>query len=331
MSHENIEVGQIQAFKDKAMAQYGHVAKGEEDAKFANVLGYLTGNNIAQIGIPGGIKTGLNEASHLVIGGIESEHVAQIPTQVDLKPERVIGGRVQVERVTNDHKEEITTDIPSLISADTMKLEIDEITRANPQLLNALLELIRKGQIITTAGILAVPNLLMTGTTLNPAETRQATFPLADALSTRFAIGTIMGLRAPTTTASIMGGMEPQPDRIEAVTDLQELAAFKRYIASDKVSLPDDMLTTGASIVHFVTDRLRDEFNFDEADGRMAYQLRQLSKGVAAMNGHNTVTEEDLRKGAKYIYVGRLGMSGIRGSGMKVHEVADEAKELLEV
>lgn len=320
-------LGQVQAFHDAAIVEYGKVTIGEEYAKLAIVLALATGGNVALLGIPGGNKTELGEASHRVIKG--ADNVAVIPNQADLKPERVVGGHVKISRRTNGHVEDISTTIEGVIQPDVHKIEIDEASRINPLALGTTLELMRRRRMMTTAGPLVLKNLIIVSATLNPSETRQATFQIADAFASRFPNAAVMGVRDRAISKEIMGGMEPDPDSIEPVLDLYGLQSVRAYIAGKNTAMDPEMQSHGIDLIERMTDSLAKEFNYHEADGRMTMQLRKNAIALAALRGRQTVSQEDVDTAAMFIYTARVGMSALRGSALNVNDIAGATSKLL--
>jgi MoxR-like ATPase len=322
-------LGQVEAFYKDTVAQYNHVTLGEEDGKTVQALALALGENVALLGLPGGSKSDLSESAHRVVDGIEDDRMVTIPNQADLRPVTLIGGRVEHERTTNGHIETVVTDQPALIRPDTQKIFADELTRINPHAVGALLELVRKREVMTTAGRLALTGLEVMNVTLNPSESRQNTFTIADALASRIQHAAVMGVRNQNVTRGIMGGMEPDAGKIEPVATLQELHEIRRYLLSNKTAFSDKMQDRAVELVENMTDTLASEFNFHETDYRMAYQMRRNARAMAAFRGRESVSEQDLHDAARSIYTARLGLSGLRGSGLSVNDIYGATQEVL--
>lgn len=330
MSERIASLAEVQQFYVRGMTEYDKVILGETDAKTATLAAIANMSNVATFGVPGGGKTDLNEASHLIIEGISEEGVARIPTQADLKPERVVGAHVSIERKTNGVSEEITTDLDPLITAVSQKIEMDEVTRTNPHAVGATLEVIRRRRMVTTAGSIALRDLVYVGATLNPSENRQNTFVLADAFASRFPTGAVMGLRDPEVSSKIIAGFTPKPETISPFVTLDELRAINTYVCSDSVtSFPETLQPQGVAIARKMVDKLGSDFNFHESDNRLVRQLRENAITLAAFYGETAVTEQALRDAAKFIYMARLGLSGLRGTGMNVSDIDAATKEIL--
>lgn len=327
-THETIRgmasLGEAQEFYLRDKAELDKALFGEEQAKKAVSLAIAMGENVALVGLPGVGKSELTEAAGTTISGID--HSVYIPAQADLRPERLIGAHVDISKSVNGHEETIVTDLPPLIHSDTQKLAIDEASRINPHALGATLELIRKKEVATTAGKLSVKGLEFVIANLNPTESTQNTFNIADAFASRFPLAVVVGVRNRESQMRIARGEKIDKESIDDHASLEEVHAIRELINSSKIGVSDKVAEHIVDTTYKITDELSRNYNFHEGDGRMIMQMRKLSKGIAAFAARENVTEEDVAEAAQFVMVSRLGLAGLRGTQLTIDEVDSAVK-----
>jgi len=116
-------------------------------------MGAVNGHGIALFGDPGGGKSLLLENGHKIIEGIEEEHVAIVPHNVELTVAQLLGEQIPMitegtDREGNTYVETLSAIIRALIKHDTKIVEVDESNRGNPFIAQALLKVQQKGRAV---------------------------------------------------------------------------------------------------------------------------------------------------------------------------------------
>lgn len=292
----------------------------EEAAKEALLLGYVTGNNVVLVGEPGGGKTTLSSEAHRLVSDIDDDNVARVPHHSDLTPNQLIGGSVKTKKTIENGEETrhetTTTKIDPIIHKNTQLIWLDELSRVNPFAVNAVLGALENGKITTDSGEVTLRGLELAISTMNPSETRQATFPIAAATASRHAIGAVMGgdksdsgKRGELIDALIKGWT---PTEIKPVINTKELHAL-RFGVNHGVAMPEKHMPLTKELIVGAVDALA-EYGFHEADARVAKHITTNARGLAVLRGQKEVEEREIRDAVRFTISARLGIMGVQGA-----------------
>jgi MoxR-like ATPase len=329
-----------QRYYQEGLEQLDHLLIGEKEAKIGTLITMLTGANIVLVGEPGGGKTTLAENSYRLVGGIEPEDVATVPPLSDLPPQQLVGGQTKVTKTITKERD-FTIDEPGGTTTETTSVDIDaivkptskvifanEINRVAPHAVNAMLEALESGTLVTTAGSVPMDQLEYGVSTMNPSESWQATFRMAAAIASRHALGVVLGSTDKNGNRDkiiydVLGGWVPRPDKITPVTDTTKLRAMREQ-SRDGVAIPEPLKKVGVEKIKQITDSLKQIAGIDEADARLARQVSEIAKALAYVGGQDAITEMDLRQALRFPIVARLGILGVKSTKADVYAVADQ-------
>ncbi|HUP26762.1 MAG TPA: AAA family ATPase [Candidatus Limnocylindrales bacterium] len=334
LSQELISPAIPERFALEGMAQLDHLLIGEEEAKLAMLIGMVAGvgMNSVLVGEAGGGKTTLAVNSHRIVDGIDI--VASVPPKSDLTPHQLVGGRVEMTKtVTRNgatYQETSAAKIEPIIPSNAQVIVTNELNRVNPYAVNAILDGLESGTLTTSAGTRSLTDLLYGVATMNPAENKQAVFPVSNATASRHAIGAILGAKSssPADRAQLVSDVwddwEPRPDLMRPVIDLAELDAI-RHRAERGIATPRSLKPEIVSSILRTSDRLQQKGIYD-ADGRLAKQVRRVAKAHATLAGQDAVEREDVHQALKFVVTARIGMLGTRAAH---HQISEEVKSII--
>lgn len=296
---------------------------GEQLAKEMFMAALAMGDvNVVLIGKPGGGKSTLIENVYRVIDGITEDNVAFVPHRADLTAAEVVGESARSTRsVTNSKgvttQETITAELEALINHNSQAVIFDELTRANPFALNAALGILAKRKMIVDRKIVRLNKIELVASAINPAEPLTASFKPTPALTSRQTMGAILGAndgaeRELIQTAIWHDDWTETPELIEPVITLAELHQIRTAIP--KVILSDVLKNAGKQATMNTRDALADEDlspkTVDEADGRIAANLKRMTRTLTLLRGRVAADPQDLFDAVHYTVTGRLGFRG---------------------
>lgn len=317
-------------FYQQGMAELNQRVLGEEAAKLGILTAYVTGLNVALVGAPGGGKTTLSAEAYRLVEDIQTEDVARVPHHSDLTPQQLIGGSITTTKeITGEdgtvRAETLTAKIKPIINLDTRVIWLDELNRVNPFAVNGVLGALENGMITTDAGEVKLKGLELAISTMNPTETRQATFPVAAATASRHAIGVIMGNGKHDVAArdNMIGHLIDgwQPGDITPVITTKNLHNLRA--AAQNIVVPETQKNLAIQLIRGAKDTLADN-HLHEADARITKHMVTIARGMALLKGEERVTEANLREATRFVMTARLGIMGIRGAG-DLHAAVDSA------
>jgi MoxR-like ATPase len=324
----NVYAPEAADFYHKGMEQLGNRVLGEEAAKVGVLVAYVTGLNLALVGEPGGGKTTLASDAHRLIEGIADENVARVPHHSDLTPQQLIGGSVTTTKETREgdkvRSETLSAKIEPIIHQDTQVIWLDELNRVNPFAVNGVLGALESGKITTDAGEVPLKGLELAISTMNPTETRQATFPVAAATASRHAIGVVMGNKADPRRVDLIDALMDgvwQPSGIHSVTTVEGLHALRDKAA--RVPLPTSLKGRARELVTGTVDALGDH-HLHEAVPRITKHIASIARGLALLHSSDVINEAGLNEATRYVLTARLGIMGVRGSNQNLYQAVDD-------
>jgi len=307
-------------FNAEGMRQYDHLIIGEYDAKRMFIAGLALGRgNVLLAGIPGGGKSTLLEGAHLIIDGIEANDIASIPHRTDLTPAQLIGDSTKAVKETTGAdgqvlREEISAIIHAILTPDKKKVEIDEITRGNPFVLNAILGILAKRSAVINGVRTDFSNIELVASALNPKESLSSSFRAGAALASRQTLGAQLGNNTQVQNLAISGDIWSNnwvsaPEKVEKVIDLAGLHAIRASIP--KVIVGKSLLPQAASASVRTMEALAEsDTPIDEAIGRISEDIRDITKTLALLDGEPRATEKNLYDAVEYRVTGALTMRG---------------------
>ncbi len=316
------------------MAQLDHLLIGERDAKMAMLVGMVAGlgMNVVLVGEPGGGKTTLAVNASRLVDGITD--IASIPPLSDLTPQQLVGGKTEMTQNIATEGEEpyvsvTATDIKPIITERTQVIVTNELNRVNPYAVNAVLDGLEAGVIVSSAGTRVLPDLQFGVATMNPAEKQQAVFPVSAATASRHAIGAILGAKKDgterdTLIAAIWDDWEADPRSMQPVIDLRDLEAIRQR-SEHGIATPRSLKEEIVGTIKRTSDRLQAQ-GIHDADGRLTRQVRRVAKAHATLAGQQTVERRDLQQAMRFVVTARIGMLGSRAAH---HGISEEVKAIV--
>ncbi len=296
-----------QSYHENGTEQLGKVLYDEQLAKKAALVGLVVGT-VMFSGIPGGGKTTLANYLPRIVSDIEPEDVSRIPTDAELQPIRLVGGKTIIESEeiidgTSTKKSSIHT-IEPIIKPNTKIIFADELTRINPLAINALLEAPEEGALTTTSGRVALDSLMLLISTMNPAEVHQATFKVSAAYASRNKVGAVMGHDlTQSSKRQLINGNKPNPSTIKSIISTKDLLRIRD--AANNTLLPDQINDLAIGAIDRAISLYKNDFGIDETS-RLYGQIGQVAKVLGLFSGGQP-TVEHLRQAVHLSAAARLG------------------------
>lgn len=302
----------------------------EREAKLAYVVGALGGLNIVLYGPTGVGKTVLLEEARRLYKGLDEDDVSEIPPQADLTGKEVTGGiiRSSKEITENGHSRTETTEtsITGILRPNTRILHGDEINRANPLAVGAMLNGIERREVTVGNDKVRVPDLEYSIVALNPGTTDHSVFELPAALVSRWALGAPMGVD-PTTEDEILertlSRTLSQPEQMQTVIHIDELRKL-RALGRTTIVSPDNQ-ENFKSIIRDVQGHLRDN-GLNEGLGRAGEQMIQVASMLAAIAGRAYISRADLLQAARFNLFAKLGPTDKGNPQEAINDVVENSR-----
>jgi len=311
----NIDVYQLgQSVYDQAFKETGKIVYDENLARIALIAGFVSGQSVLLAGSPGGAKTTLAKNMYRLGEGWDESSFANLPSSANLTEEDIMGGSITTtKRFEKEEDGKITkwtetteNTIKPLINSDTYGVFADEITRTSPWALNALLSAMEDHRLVTNSGIVELPNFQTMIATMNPAEGREATFPVGLALASRFAIGVVMGNDLSDTSKDLLqDGILPDPTKVNPVFSIPQLAIMRQTI--DRMHLPTKNKDSRRRKLETVERTLNRELNGLSEKGRLYLQVGRTAKTLALFDGTGMVSDSHFDNAIYFAMGSRVG------------------------
>ena len=323
---------EAQEFSQAGMRELDNLIIGEERAKKMLLVASVIGEHALLVGAPGGGKSSLSGDFYRLFTDINFEQVATVPADAELSSLKLVGGEMVSDKSVvidgETRKETTSVNVDGLIDEETRIIWTDEINRTSPYALNSLLPVLENRKLLTMAGTVDLPNLLMAISTMNPSESSQATFALSAAQASRHAMGAILGVntesdRRMINKKIIFEGWEPTPENIKPIITTDQLKAIRMWASA--VVIGESVADRFVELVIKANDTLADE-NIIESDGRMAKQMRKAAKAFAALAGEDKVDDEAMSQAVTNSMIARLAALK-RYSGKDIHDIAFSVTE----
>ncbi len=287
-------VADARKLKEDIVREVSRVVVGKEDKLRLITAALLADGHILLDDLPGVGKTTLVKALSRALG-CQSSRVQFTP---DLLPSDVTGMNIY-DRATGAFKR---LDGPVM----TNLLLADELNRAIPRTQSALLEAMEERQVTLDGATQALPKPFFVLATQNPVES-ESTFRLPAAQLDRFLMCLSMGYPSETEEAAMLrlvGGAIPF-DAVQPVTSPEALCALMDEVQSG-VAVSDEMT---AYIVAVTAATRKSEKLRLGASPRASRALYRASKALAAIEGRDFVTPDDVKTLAAPVLCHRLVLS----------------------
>ena len=208
---------------------------------------------------------------------------------------------------------------------------IDEVNRAPAKTQSALFEAMEERQVSVDGVTYKLPKPFMVLATQNPVE-HEGTYKLPEAQLDRFLFKIdieypsleeeIQILTAATTPLEFYN-----LDQVKPVLSPQEIETFKKHIAAVKIER--NLLTYIAQLTE--TTRGSNQL-FLGASPRASIGILMAAKALAAINGRDFVTPEDIKESLRPILKHRLILTPEKEiEGITVEQIIDEIIEQVEI
>jgi len=259
------------------------VIAGKHEVVEVAVATLLSGGHLLIEDIPGVGKTLLAQVLARSVGGT----FRRIQGTSDLLPGDITGSMV-----------------PSGVDIDGMRFRpgpvfanivvFDELNRATPRTQSALLELAEESRVTVDGVGHALPDPFMLVATQNPID-MAGTYGLGDGALDRFHAVVTPGRADADAELEVLTGRRGRSmlDAVEHVTDLEDLAAARRVVATVHVS------DTAARYVVELLDATRNDPRIRVgASTRGGVAIVALARAFAALDGRAYVTANDMARSA---------------------------------
>jgi MoxR-like ATPase len=278
-----IDVSEIMDFAHKVRSELQKVIIGMDDTIDLLIVGLLTNGHVLIEGVPGIAKTLLVK----LLANILDAEYKRIQFTPDLMPSDVIGTTVYNMQSASFYfrKGPVFSNI----------ILADEINRAPAKTQSALFEVMEERQITVDGETHTMSFPLYVIATQNPIE-QEGTYRLPEAELDRFMFRLKIGYPSVEDEVKILSRfkadffnkLEKSVNKIYKTQDLIKLCSIV-----EKVHIKDELLTYVAQII----SNTRNNSNlFLGASPRASIAIVRTSKAVAAINGRDFVTPDDIQK-----------------------------------
>jgi MoxR-like ATPase len=277
-----VDVQAVMERSERVKSQISRVIVGQDAMLDQMLIALFTGGHVLLEGVPGIAKT---LSAKLLARTIRADF-SRIQFTPDMMPADVVG-----TTIFNMKSAEFSFN-PGPIFANIIL--IDEINRAPAKTQAALFEVMEERQVTVdgTTHVLNQPFFVVA--TQNPIE-QEGTYKLPEAQLDRFLFKII--LEYPTLTEEQLILRRFQNDfqgvlqeSVQSILSPEDIADCQRII--EKVYIREELLDYIAAIVH--STRSNADL-FLGASPRASLALMKTAKAVAAMDGRNFVTPDDIR------------------------------------
>jgi MoxR-like ATPase len=303
-----------------AQEQWDKVIMRNNMAKEGFAAAQIAGLDVVCYGYPGTGKTTFADRGHQTLG-LPNETVAYIEADPNITYERLLGDLSEYVETTDENgaqsKRTVSFDSKGIITPDTRVIVADEINRLAPLGLNGLYRIMAERKATTRRGLVEFPNLQYLVSTMNPSETRQATFKMPDAMASRHVIGLPFGVNQEDAEATHLANFQSfVPGKVDQIASLDELTAIRTFTdpRSRNALAVENTRSVNAliqSLARKTNEILRGNGIRDGLE-RQGMQAGRVARALALIRGQETVTTANDSKAIHdaYFYVtsARLGM-----------------------
>jgi MoxR-like ATPase len=282
MPETGVDVQAVMERSERVKSQISRVIVGQDAMLDQMLIALFTGGHVLLEGVPGIAKT---LSAKLLARTIRADF-SRIQFTPDMMPADVVG-----TTIFNMKSAEFSFN-PGPIFANIIL--IDEINRAPAKTQAALFEVMEERQVTVdgTTHVLSQPFFVVA--TQNPIE-QEGTYKLPEAQLDRFLFKIILEYPSLSEEQLILRRFQNDfqgvlQETVESILSPEDIADCQRII--EKVYIREELLDYIAAIVH--STRSNADL-FLGASPRASLALMKTAKAVAAMDGRNFVTPDDIR------------------------------------
>jgi MoxR-like ATPase len=303
----------------KVKAEVGKLVVGQEKTIDLILAGIFIGGHILLEGVPGIAKT----LTAKLVAKTLSVDFSRIQFTPDLMPTDVVG-----TSVFNIKTSEFTFSRGPVFGNVVL---VDEINRAPAKTQSALFEVMEERQITVdgTTYLLDFPFLIIA--TQNPIE-QEGTYRLPEAQLDRFLFRIKLNYPNLEQETEILHRFKNDfslrsISTVSAVLNKQEIKHCQEVI--EKIHIKDEILSYIAQIV--TSTRNHSDLSLG-ASPRASLAIMRAAKAIAAMNGRDFVTPEDVKYVAEPVLNHRIILTAEREmEGVESEEIIKEITERIEI
>ncbi|MEM8846899.1 MAG: MoxR family ATPase [Bacteroidota bacterium] len=317
--NSRIDLSQLQMAVSQIQTELGKVIIGQERMIELLIISILANGHSLIEGVPGVAKT----VTAKLLARTMNVDFSRIQFTPDLMPSDILG-----TSIFNVKKSEFEFKKGPLFSNIIL---IDEINRAPAKTQAALFEAMAERQITMdgTEYIMEPPFLVFA--TQNPVE-QEGTYRLPEAQLDRFLFKIDVNYPSLEEEVRILESKHNQKNVVEeelvnSVLSAAEIAEYQKIIK--EITVEKNLITYIASIVN----NTRNNANlYLGASPRASIALMDASKALAAMNGRDFITPDDIKKVAAPILSHRIILTPEREmEGLTANQVVQQIVESIEI
>lgn len=279
---ETVDVSPVQERAERVKAQIGQVIVGQEAMLDQLLVALFSGGHVLLEGVPGIAKT---LTAKLLAQTIQS-NFSRIQFTPDLMPADVVG-----TSVFNMKSSDFSFKAGPIFSNIIL---IDEINRAPAKTQAALFEVMEEYQVTVDGNTYPMERPFFVIATQNPIE-QEGTYKLPEAQLDRFVFKIVLDYPSLEEEKSILRRFRNDftgalRETVTAVLSPADIADCRERI--EQVFIREELLDYIAALVH--NTRNNGDL-FLGASPRASLALMKTAKAMAAINGRNFVTPDDIR------------------------------------
>lgn len=317
--NSRIDLKNLQEAVGKIKAELGKVIVGQENMLEMLIISILTDGHSLIEGVPGVAKT----LTAKLLAKTLDVHFSRIQFTPDLMPSDILG--TSIFNVKNSEFEFKKGPIFSNI------VLIDEINRAPAKTQAALFEIMEERQVTMDGTEYKMQPPFLVFATQNPVE-QEGTYALPEAQLDRFLFKINVPYPSLEEEINILENEHNRKDAfvldsVVRVLNAQQIAEYQHTIK--QIIIESNLLKYIAAIV----DNTRTNSNlFLGASPRASLAIMNASKALAAMNGRDFVTPDDIKKIAPSVLRHRIMLTPEREmEGITADKVVQQIIETIEI
>lgn len=281
-ARNRIDVSKVQNVFESTRNELQKVIIGQHDMIDQLIIALLTGGHVLIEGVPGIAKT----LTAKLLAKTLRANFSRIQFTPDLMPSDVVG-----TNVFNMKTSEFSFNAGPIFSNIVL---IDEINRAPAKTQAALFEVMEEYQVTVDGKTYLMTQPFFVMATQNPIE-QEGTYKLPEAQLDRFAFKINIHYPSLSEEQQILQRFkndfnQRSKEEVKPVLSAGDIALAKKLI--EQVHISDELLDYIAALVH--NTRNNGDI-FLGASPRASLTIMKTSKAVAAMNGRDFVTPDDIR------------------------------------
>ncbi len=317
--HKHLNLEKIHTAASKVRHEIAKVIVGQHDLLDLLLAAIFSGGHVLVEGVPGIAKT---LVSKLLAQTLDVDF-SRIQFTPDLMPSDVVG-----TTVFNMHNSAFSFNPGPVFSNIIL---IDEINRAPAKTQAALFEVMEEYQVTVDGKTHAMGFPFFVMATQNPIE-QEGTYKLPEAQLDRFLVKINLVYPGLEEEKQILRRFQSdfkinQRYDVKAVLSSDDIRACQSLV--EQIHIREELLDYIAAIVHSTRDHAD---LFLGASPRASLAMMKMSKAIAAMNGRDFVTPDDIRYVSFPVLNHRIILTPEREmEGYQVKEVVDSIVEKIEV